>query len=108
MLRNNGKYASRDILKEVHPCNAYESKKKSIFINRGLIFLNYDIFIQYNTLSLYLFTWKINTVILKRQVAKQYAYMILFLSKIKMHKQSHRIQFGRPYSTIPLPRRDHF
>lgn len=45
MLRNNGKYAPRDILKEVHPCNAYESKKKKklIFINRGLIFLNYDI-----------------------------------------------------------------
>ena len=73
---------SRDISKEVHPCNGYESKKKkkkSILINKGLIFLNYDIFLQYNTLNLYLFTWKINTVTLKRQAAKQYVHMILFL-----------------------------
>ena len=74
---------SRDISKEVHPCNAYESKKKkkkkSIFINKGLIFLNYDIFLQYNALNLYLFTWKINTVTLKRQAAEQYVHMILFL-----------------------------
>ena len=35
--------------------------------------------LKYNTLNLYLFTWKINTVTLKRQAAKQYVHMILFL-----------------------------
>ena len=81
VLRNNGKYTLKGYLKgsPFLQCIGKQKKKKSIFINKGLIFLNYDIFLQYNTLNLYLFTWDINTVTLKRQAAKQYAHMILFL-----------------------------
>lgn len=56
-----------------------KKKKKSISINRELMFLNYDIFLQYNPLDLFLFPWKsyINTFKLKGQVVKKYVFMIL-------------------------------
>ena len=83
VLRNNGKYALKGYFKGSSSLQCIwkqkKKKKKSIFINKGLIFLNYDIFLQYNALNLYLFTWKINTVTLKRQAAEQYVHMILFL-----------------------------
>lgn len=78
MLRKNGKHAPWDISKEVQLNNAYEGKKvKSI--NKRLSFLNYDIFLQYNILNLYLFTWKIymDSVTWKRQVATQCASIFL-------------------------------